>query len=96
MRSVIRAVFMVQQHMEDFYRPFTPALLFETSRLWHFCKLNNQIILQAPKLLAKLHLAFIHRDTLGVLHNVFEIVIKSPLSQTLAESRYLIRMFSLA
>lgn len=54
------------------------------------------MILRAPKLLAKLHLAFIHRDTLGVLCNVFEIVIKSSLSQTLAESRYLIRMFSLA
>lgn len=26
--------------------PFTPSPLFETSRLWHFCKLGNQIILR--------------------------------------------------
>lgn len=28
--------------------PFTPALLFETGRLWHFCKPDNQIIHRAP------------------------------------------------
>lgn len=64
--------------------PFTPSPLFEASRLWHFCKLGNQIILQGFPDLQSCGCFFTQGTHL--LHNTLEIVIKMSVLQTLADS----------